>query len=107
MQHLHSHQIIFGIYALCQLVFVFGKWKWISQALCENNYPSSMRLSGFMLIQVVCLCEVWNTLKTQKFDTTHLLYLLVAVGALYGIIKAAQVLAFKNGTKEPASTDTK
>ena len=99
--HGHSHHIIFGIYAIVQMVFIFGKWNWIKEALTENGSPSSMRLSGFMLIQLVGVCEVWHTLRSGTFEQIHLLYILVAIGALYGIIKAAQVLAFKNGTKEP------
>lgn len=105
LQHIHGYHIIFGIYAIVQLIFIFAKWDWIKEALSEKNAPSSMRLSGFMLVQLVIFCEVWHTMKTAKFDTTHLLYLLVSIGVLFGIIKVAQVMQMMG--KSPAKEEPK
>lgn len=107
MNNIHGFHIIFGIFCVVRLIFIFGKWKWLAIALSEKGAPSSMRLSGYNFVELICLCEFWHTMKSGVFDTTHLLYLLIAVGALFSIIKASQVLEFKNGkTAAPAQTDS-
>lgn len=106
IEHLHGSHFAFLAYALVHTVFLFSRWRWIAQALCEGTQPSSMRLTGFMFANQIIFCEVGHVCLGWRFETVHLLYELVAIGALYGIIKAAQVLALK-GVKDPAeSTQT-
>jgi len=104
MKHIHTYHVAVMLYATAQLIFNLKYSEFIKTCLSEGNTGSSMRLSGYMFVQLICVCELYHTVKIGSFDTTHLLYLLIAVGAMYGIIKAAQVLAFKNGTKVPDDT---
>lgn len=110
LNQIHGFHIIFAIFCIVRIVFIFGKWKWIATALSEKGAPSSMRLSGYNFVELICLCEFWHTMKGGTFEDLHLLYLLVAVGALFSIIKASQVLEFRNGkssTPPPAQDAAK
>jgi uncharacterized membrane protein (DUF106 family) len=103
-EHIHGFHIIFALFCIVRIIFIFGKWAWIKEALSEKGAPSSMRLSGYNIVELVCLCEFWHTMKSGAFDTTHLLYLLTAIGVLFGLIKMAQLPFFNNGKSAPADS---
>ncbi|MBX2906153.1 MAG: hypothetical protein KF744_08955 [Taibaiella sp.] len=104
LHNVHGFHVIFGLFCVVRLVFIFGKWKWLSQALSEKGTPSSFRVSGYNLIELICLCEFWQTMKSGSFNTTHLLYILIAIGVLWGFIKTPDILqAIGRGGKMPAA----
>jgi hypothetical protein len=101
LSDLNGAQIVFAIYALVHAIFVFSKWSWIKTALTEaNGNPSALRLSGFMVINAIIFCFVGHCCLSWALEASHLLYMLVFAGALYGIIKASQALALR-GVKDP------
>lgn len=109
MTHIHAYHIALLTYAILVIALNLIKWDFVSAALSENNSPSSMRLSGYLFVHLIAFCELWHTVKTEKFDTTHLQYLLVAVGVLFGLIKATQILgdkSSKNGEVAPPEKTT-
>ena len=105
LSNVHAYHLIFAIYCISNLVFIFGKWDFISKALSDTTGPSALRLTGFMFAMLICICEVFNTMKTGVFDKTHLLYIAATMLLVYGVIKMSEVLAFKNGIKT-ATEDT-
>lgn len=99
----HINMIGFALICLTVLIFNITKWKFISACLSEGNSPSSTRLFGYLFTLTICLCELYTTLHTMKFDTTHLLYLLIAIGVLVGLIKSTEITSFLKGGNAPQS----
>ncbi len=100
MSHIHTSHLLIAAYALVQLVFIFSKWNWIKTALTEGGNASALRLCGWQVVNGLLFCEILHTIKKGGLDDNHLKCWLIFSGALFGIIKAAQILAFK-GVKEP------
>lgn len=100
----HVNMLGFGLICLAILIFHIAKWDFISRALSEGNNPSSTRLIAYLFALTVALNEIYTTLHTMKFDTTHLLYLLVAIGVLLGLVKSTEITSILKGGN---STDNK
>lgn len=96
IQNIHTQHIILVGYCIAHLAFLIDGKKYIQEALKEKGVPSSLRLTGFMFANAIVFAFVWQCVW-RWLDNTQLLYMLVAMGALYSIIKASQVLEFKNG----------
>lgn len=100
IQHIHmQHLNMLGFALICVAILIFNmaKWDFIKACLSEGNNPSSTRLFAYMFTLTICLCELYTTLHTMKFDTTHLLYLLIAIGVLVGLIKSTEITGFLKG----------
>ena len=97
----HLDYIIFGIFCLVLLILLLRSKDFIIKALSEGDRPSSKRLGGFLLIIVVCFNETFTTLKTQKFDKDHLLFILIAIMLCWGIATMPQILEAWKGVKPP------
>ncbi len=98
--HVHSYHLIFAIYCIFNLIFIFKKWDFVSKALSDSGSPSALRLTGFLFANLICICEVFYTMRTGIFETRHLLYIAGTMLLLYGVIKMAEVIALKNGNKD-------
>lgn len=109
MLHLHSQHvnyIIFAVAAMVMAFFLFRKWEFISQALSEPNKDgtyrgSSRRMVAFLFAFTVCLNEIFTTLKTQKFELSHLYALLLTLFLCLGLTTFAEVAkAWKGGNND-------
>lgn len=102
LQHLHGyHYVLFG-YALFNVLVILIKWSFLTKALSEQGEPSSKRVGAFLLLHVLAFCELYDTLVNRRFDTTHMLYLLVTIGLCWGIATIPQILSLVRGGNAPA-----
>lgn len=109
MMHLHSQHvnyIIFSVAAMVMAFFLFRKWEFISQALSEPNKDgtyrgSSRRMVAFIFAFAVCFNETYTTLKTQKFELSHLYALLITLFLCLGLTTFAEVAkVWKGGNND-------
>lgn len=96
LNNIHTPHVVVAGYCLAHLLFLIVSKNFIQEALREKGLASSMRLTGFMFANTICFGFMWDCIW-HGLDKDKLLYMLVSMAALYGIIKAAQVLEFKNG----------
>ncbi len=80
---------------------------WFSQALSDDNAPSSKRLIAFLISLTVCYCEIYHTHKRGAFDTTHLGYLLVTILVLAGVATIPQIVDLVRGGNSASQSITK
>lgn len=99
LQHIHSHHIVTALYAAVLIWFIIKNGSFVRGALSEGNSPSSLRLTGFIVFLTCCTAFVFDTAR-NGLDIHKFLYMILSGGALYGLIKAAQILALK-GVKDP------
>ncbi len=100
--HIHVLRYLpFIAYAIVMLWFHIKKWDYFKGALSDGGNPSATRLCGYVLIQVVALCEVYTTVRTEDFKMQHLQWLICGALAFFGILKISEVLAvWKGGTSK-------
>lgn len=102
LQHLHGYHYVLLGYALLNVFIIFLKWAFLSRALSEQGEPSSKRVGAFLLLHVLAFCELYDTMVNRRFDTTHLLYLLVTIGLCWGIATVPQIVSLVRGGSAPA-----
>ena len=89
---IHINYLFLACYLIVNTIIIFRKWDFISRALSEGDSPSSKRLGAFFLVQIVCMCELFYTLKTGVFEFNHLVAILVTIVLCWGIATVPQIL---------------
>lgn len=92
----NHHLIFFSIMGVLIISLVIWQMPFFKQCLSDEKGGSGTRLSAFVLVLVIAFCEIFHTIKKQKFDTTHLLYILCAIGILFGVVKVAEIINLRN-----------
>lgn len=62
---------------------------------------SATRVIAFLFGLCIVMCEIYTTIKTEKFDYQHLIAILIAIGVLVGLVKFVDALAVVRGNKPP------
>lgn len=101
MHHVHPEHLALLVYAVLVIALNLIKWPFVAAALSDGTSPSSTRIGGYIFVNLVAFCELYHTIRADRFDTTHLLYILISIGVLFGFIKVSDLLAARFGQKQP------
>ena len=94
-----------ALIVLISVVALYLGRKFLGDALSEKGGgPSSRRLIAFTVISCICICEIFHTLKQEKFDFQHLVFLGLIALMYSGLTNMDQIVALKNGSSITKST---
>ena len=96
---MENNYIVFIAFSVVIMMALYLSRDWLGKALSDDNSPSTKRLVGFMFATVVCVCEIYATLKQQSFNDKHLYACLVAIILCLGIATMPQLLEAWKGIK--------
>lgn len=85
MTHITWDYIILLVHIVITGIFLYIRWNWISAALSENNLPSSKRLTAFMAVQALLMCEVFHVIKKGELPLYHLISWLAFASICLGL----------------------
>ena len=96
---MQSNYIVFLSFAAVIMTALYLSRNWLGRALSDADAPSTKRLVGFMFAIVICVNEIYTTLKNQSFADRHLYACLISVILCLGIATMPQLLEAWKGIK--------
>lgn len=89
-------------FAFVMMWLMVKKWDFVKEVLSEKDgRGSAFRVGGMVFILTVAFNELYTTVKTQVFQYSHLVAILVAIGVLWGFVKVADLYKLKFGGEAP------
>lgn len=110
MSHIHAYHIGTSIIGIILVICLWMARSFVKEILSEKDavtgecYGSHKRLIAFMATITACLCEIFHTLKQEKFDTQHLIIFFTAALLYSRVATVSQVMAIWKGKSTTVQT---